>query len=90
MKITMYDASNNGYGLWTWQIFQTLQLNVETDFIVSSYHKLKAVPLGSSRAGIYTHVQPNPKSMLFTVLFIFKFKDQASVYISIHEAHCAC
>lgn len=31
---------------------------------------------------------PNPKTNALPLQLIFKFKDQASVYISIHKAYC--
>lgn len=52
--------------------------------VVSSCHKPKATQL------ISTHVRPNPKSKLFPLLLIFKFKDRAFIYISIHKAHYVC
>lgn len=58
--------------------------------VVSSCHKPKATQRVSIRAGIYTHVRPNPKSMLFLLLLIFKLENQGSVYISIHKAHYVC
>lgn len=56
--------------------------------MVSPYHKPKAIRLVRSRAGIRTPVSPNPKTN--DLQLIFKFKDQASVYISIHVCEATC
>ena len=71
------------------RFFSNFATGCGNGIVVSSRHKPKATQHMSIRAGTYTHVRSNPKSMLF-LLLIFKFENQGSVYISIHKAHYVC